>query len=173
MYMNHAKNKVKWCLRKAKKELKTSKKHRGLVITDKDIDKAREHIKKAEHNIEVTLYLQKGRYSDWCSSTLFYAIYHCFLSILAKHGYESRNQECTFALIQTLIEDGTVNITREEMGRINLFDIEEKYQYAETAVNIREDYQYSTKLSLKDELFKDILDLAKTILDKTKTIIEE
>lgn len=29
--MTHAKNKVKWCIKKAEKELKEDKKHRGLV----------------------------------------------------------------------------------------------------------------------------------------------
>ncbi len=90
--MSHAKNKVEWCLNKAQKELQSGKQHRGLVKTDADIEKARGHLAKAEHNLKATLYLQRGGYSDWCSSSLFYAIYHCFLAILAKFGYETRNK---------------------------------------------------------------------------------
>lgn len=38
--MSHAKNKVEWCLKKAEKELKESRKHRGLVKTKPDLAKA-------------------------------------------------------------------------------------------------------------------------------------
>jgi hypothetical protein len=56
----HAKNKVEWCLKKAEKELEKEQKHRGLVKTAPDIDKVRNHIEKAEHNVKAALYLQKG-----------------------------------------------------------------------------------------------------------------
>lgn len=170
--MSHAKNKVKWCLNKAGKEIAAGGKHRGLVKTDPNLQKAKEHINKAEHNLKATFYLQKGGYTDWCSSTLFYTIYHSFLSILAKFGYESRNQECTFALIESLIEDNVIDIQKSEMGKISLFDVEEKHQSA-TAVQIREEFQYGTKLSLEDTSLEELLNLAKTILDKAKIIIEK
>ncbi|MBU3896340.1 MAG: hypothetical protein KJ697_00175 [Nanoarchaeota archaeon] len=170
--MSHAENKIKWCLSKAEKEIKEGKTHRGLLKTEPDINKAREHIMKAEHNLKATLYLQKGGYTDWCSSTLFYTMYHCFLSIIAKFGYESRNQECTFALIESLIEDGSIDIEKEDMDKITILDIEERHEEP-TAVNIREMYQYTTKLSLEDKILSELLDLAKKILDKTKVIIEK
>jgi len=47
--MSHAKNRVKWCLKKAEKELEESEKHRGLVKVKPDLENAREHIKKGEH----------------------------------------------------------------------------------------------------------------------------
>ena len=68
--MSHAKNKMNWCLNKAKKE---GTKHRGLVKIDLDLEKAKEHLIKAEHNLKVTLYLNRGGYTDWCSSSLFYS----------------------------------------------------------------------------------------------------
>lgn len=40
-------------------------------------------------------------------------------------------------------------------------------------VSIREEYQYSTKVSLENNEYKQLLKLAKSILDKTKEIIEE
>jgi hypothetical protein len=42
--MSHAKNKVNWCLNKARKE---GKQHRGLVKADANLEKAREHVAKA------------------------------------------------------------------------------------------------------------------------------
>ncbi|MBI2112535.1 hypothetical protein HYT52_03305 [Candidatus Woesearchaeota archaeon] len=111
--MSHAKNKVEWCLNKAKRELQEGKKHRGLVKVNSNLEKARDHLAKAERNLKATLYFQKGGFTDWCSSSLFYVIYHCFLAILAKFGYETRNQECTFALIVSLIEDKKITIDLE------------------------------------------------------------
>ena len=169
--MSHAKNKVNWCLNKAAKELEKSKKHRGLVKIKPDISKAKNHVKKADHNLETSLYLQKGGYTDWCSSTLFYTIYHCFLAILAKYGYDSRNQECTFALIKMLIEDGLIDVDEKDVNKISSLYVEEKHE-SYTVVDIREEYQYSTKLTLEDETLKDLLELSKKILDKTKVLIE-
>lgn len=171
--MSHAKNKIKWCLDKAEKELKEKKKHRGLIKEEIDLEKARKHIAKAEHNLKTTFYLQKGGFTDWCSSTLFYTIYHCFLAILAKYGYESRNQECTFVFICSLIEDGKINITEEEMEKISNLDVEGKQQSEYSAINIREEYQYTTKVSLGEKDFNELLSLAKEILYKTKLTIEE
>lgn len=170
--MSHAKNKVEWCLNKAKKELQEGKKHRGLVKVDFDLEKAREHLSKAERNLKVTLYLQRGGYSDWCSSSLFYTIYHCFLAILAKFGYETRNQECTFALIASLIEDKKITLSQEDFEKVNTLDVTETQESPETAVSIREDYQYSTKVSLENKEYQELLQLAKRILDKTKETLE-
>jgi uncharacterized protein (UPF0332 family) len=171
--MSHAKNKVEWCIKKAQKELAEGKKHRGLVKVPPSRDKAREYIEKADHNLKVTLYLQEGGYSDWCSSTLFYVIYHSFLAILAKYGYETRNQECTFALIESFIEDGLIHFTVEELKQVAELNVQEAQQNPNTAVNIREEYQYSTAVSLGKERLQQLLNLAKEILHKTKLIIEE
>jgi len=170
--MSHAKNKMRWCLNKAQKELQKGKKHRGLVRTEPNKEKAREHIVKAEHNLKVTLYLREGGYTDWCSSSLFYAIYHCFLAILAKFGYESRNQECTFAVIDALIEDRKITIEKGDLEKIASLNIEGAREES-TVVRMREEYQYSTKVSLEDNKYRYLLHLAKKVLDHTKEIIEE
>ena len=169
--MTHAKNKVKWCLRKAEKELKTGK-HRGLVKVKPSKEQTIKHIKKAEHNLKVTLYLKRGHFTDWCSSSLFYTIYHCFLAILAKHGYESRNQECTLALIASLIEDGKLLLSLEDLEKVGSLDIKES-QESTTALKLREEYQYSTEVTLKDKEYEDLLELAKRILDVSKGVVEE
>ena len=170
--MSHAKNKVDWCLNKAKKELQTGKQHRGLVKVDADLEKARDHLAKAEYNLKVTLYLQRGGFTDWCSSSLFYVIYHCFLAILAKFGYETRNQECTFALIASLIEDKKITISQEDLEKVSILNITETQESPETVVSIREDYQYSTKVSLENKEYQELLQLAKRILDKTKETLQ-
>lgn len=59
--MSHAKNKVEWCLNKAKKELQEGKKHRGFVKVEADLERAREYLAKARTNLELCdLYKEKG-----------------------------------------------------------------------------------------------------------------
>ena len=48
---------IEWCLKKAKKEINECKKqgkrlkHRGLLEANADIDEAKKHLAKAEHNL--------------------------------------------------------------------------------------------------------------------------
>jgi len=93
---------------------------------------AQAHVSKAEHNLDVTLYLKKGNLTDWCSSTLFYTTYHCLLAILAKYGFDSRNQECTFAVIKSLIEDKVINISKVDLEKIKGLETEEKHTVPKT-----------------------------------------
>lgn len=171
--MSHAKNKMQWCLNKAKKELQEGKKHRGLVKINPDPEKAKEHLAKAEHNLKATIYLHNGGYTDWCSSSLFYVMYHCFLAILTKFGYETRNQECTFAVIANFIEEGKIAISLEDLEKVSILNVSDTQESPNTAVSIREDYQYSTKVSLQNKEYQDLFQLAKMILDKTKEALEE
>lgn len=169
--MSHVKNKIEWCLKKAEKELGDSGKHRGLTRIKPDINKAKEHIKKAEHNLKASEYLKKGKFSDISASTIFYSMYHCLLAIAIKFGYESRNQECTFALIHSFIEDKKIEFEEEILDKIASFDIEKSRE--RTSVEIREQYQYGTNLSIKDNIYEELFELAKNVLSKTKVIIEK
>lgn len=148
-------------MNKAKKELQDEKKHRGLVEVIPNMETARDHLAKAEHNLKVTFYLQRGGFTDWCSSSLFYTIYHCFLAILAKVGYESRNQECTFAVIANLIEDGKITLEQSDLEKVSSMSIAEAQESPHSAISIREEYQYTTKVSLEDEEYQELLQLAK------------
>ena len=98
-------------------------------------------------------------------------MYHCLLAICVKFGYESRNQECTFALIHSLIEDNKIDFEEELLNKISSLDIDETSE--KTTTEVRELYQYGTELSIKDDLYEEILELVKKVLSKTKEIIEE
>lgn len=148
--MSHARNKVEWCLRKAENDLKESKKHRGLVMIKADMKKAKEFISKAEHYLRATQYLKKGKFSDVSASTLFYSLYHSMLAIAAKFGYESKNQERTFALIYYLIEEGKIEFDKDVLNKIASL---EPKSGEETSVNIRERYQYGTEFKMDEELY--------------------
>ncbi len=170
--MSHAKNKVEWCLKKAERELKESGKHRGLVKIKPDLRKAEEYIDKAEHYLKATEYLKEGNFSDISASTVFYSMYHCLLAIASKFGYESGNQECTFALIYSLIEDGQIDFEKELLNRIASLEVKEVTS-EKTSTEIREKYQYGTELSIRDDLYMEILELAKEVISKTKFILKK
>lgn len=164
-------NKIDWCLKKAEKELKESGKHKGLVKIKPDVNLARAHIKKAEHNLKAIVDFKNIGYSDWSASAAFYSIYHCLLAIISKFGYESRNQECTFALIYYLIETKKIDLDKRDIEKIHILKPEEQ-QEQPSVIDIREAYQYGVDLTINDNTFKKLLETAKIILDKTKEIIE-
>ena len=169
--MNHAENKVEWCLKKAEKELKEFGRHRGLIKIKPNLDEARKYIKKAEHYLKATQYLKKGDFSDISASTVFYSMYHSLLAIMTKYGYESRNQECTFALIKNLAEDGKITFDKKLLDKIS--SLETKGDDEKTSTEIREQYQYGVELSIKDKLYEELLQTAKEVLAKTKLILKE
>jgi uncharacterized protein (UPF0332 family) len=169
--MSHAENKVNWCLKKAQKELKETNTHRGLLKIKPDTGLARRHIKKAEHNLKAMSDFRGIGYSDWSASAAFYCIYHCLLAIIAKLGYESRNQDCTFALIYRLIEEGKIGLDKETVQSVHELNPEEKHE-SSTIIGVRESQQYGVSLSLEDDTFKTLHKTALEVLDKTKEIIE-
>ena len=167
--MSHAKNKVEWCLRKAERELKESDKHRGLVRAEPNPENAKSYISKAEHYLRATAYLKKGNFSDISASTAFYSMYHCLLAIVAKFGYESKNQECTFALMHSLIEENKIDFEEEVLNKIASLDI--KNADEKTIVVVREKYQYGTGLSIEDDLYKEFFELANKVMEKAREIV--
>jgi uncharacterized protein (UPF0332 family) len=162
-------SKVKWCLNKAKKEIAQGLKHRGLIETTPDTEEAKKHIIKAEHNFKAVLLLEKNKFSDWSTSAVFYTIYHCFLAILAKEGYESRNQTCTTALIQYLKVTSRINISNEIIEALQT--AEQNQSHESNVIELRENFQYGTETSIKDELLKKLKDLCKQALEETKNEI--
>jgi len=169
--MSQATKKVNWCINKAQDELKEKGTHRGLVRVKPDLGKARDFISKAEHYLKATEYLKEGNFSDISASTVFYSIYHCLLAIAEKFGYESRNQDCTFALIYSLIEEGKIDFDVNVLNRIASLDAKQGDE--KTSVGVREQFQYGTDLSLKDSLYKELVDLAKEVIMKAKEILNE
>jgi len=167
--MTQADNKLKWCLKKAEKE---GKKHRGLREMKPDASTASEHIKKAEHNLGVMQYLIKGGYTDWAVQASFYAQYHCLLAVLCKFSYESRNQECTFATIETLIEEEKITLTKEELHSIFATDQRDKLETTDI-VELRERFQYGTETRVEAGKIKALFEQTKAFIEKTKTVLQE
>ena len=175
--MSQASKHVQWCLNKAKKEIDECKKlgkrqkHRGLLKGDPDIDEAKKHLAKAEHNLAGVTKFKEIGFSDWSMSAGFYCIYHCFLAIAAKFGYESANQTCTISLMRFLKEEKKINLDEKF---IELLEYEEMENVAEedSVIDMREDYTYGVQISVKDEAkYDNLKKTCKEIVDITKEII--
>ena len=168
--MSQASNKVKWCLNKAKRELEKSDLHRGLVKVERNLELAEQHIIKAEHNLKAAIYFEKGGFSDWSASAFFYCVYHCFLAILRKFGYESRNQECTVAMIEMLKEENKIDIDEKFIDTLKITNIEEVQE--SNVIKLRENFQYGVDLEFKEKQeFNKLVDLCKEVIYKTRDII--
>ena len=165
-----------WCLNKAKREIEDCKKqqkkirHRGLLKIEPDKKLALGHLQKARHNLEVFRLLRKNKFTDWPIAAVFYALYHCFLAIAVKHGYESKNQTCTIALIETLQEQGKISINPDIINFMKYN--EEENNPRNSIIELREDYTYGVDLEVKDkEQLDKIEKLCVEFIDFTKDIV--
>jgi len=176
--MSQASKHVEWCLNKAKKEIggceESGKrpKHRGLLKVSPSIEEAKKHLAKAEHNLEGIAKFKEIGFSDWSMSAGFYCIYHCFLAIATRFGYESSNQTCTIALMRFLKENSEIHLDERF---IELLEYEEMENAGEgSVIALREDYTYGVQISVKDEVrinelkktCKELIDVAKEIIFK-------
>ncbi len=160
---------MQWCLNKAKRELEETGFHRGLVESEPDSITAVKHLLKAEHNLNAAFYFEKGGYSDWSMSAFFYCLYHCLLAILKKYGYESRNQECTLAVIEALKEEGKIDI---DTKFIDMLKITKFKEVDHSVIKMREDFQYGVELNFRrmDE-FDELVQICKEMMEIAKEIV--
>ena len=167
--MSQSSNHVEWCLKKAEKEIEEGKKHRGLIKIEADLMEIRNHVDKAEHNLKAISFFDSGGYSDWSMSAVFYCIYHCFLAIGLKFGYESRNQECTISLIKFLKETGKINIDDKFIAALEVHDKEERLE--SNIIEKREHYTYGTTTSADKEEIDENVFLCTECLVQTRKIV--
>ncbi len=163
-------NKLKKCLDEGSHG---GERHQGLRKIKPDEQAANQHLEKALHNFNAITSFHDLHYSDWSASAAFYSLYHGLLAILAQRGYESRNQSCTFALIEDLIAKGDI----EHLGPADLKEIFDKDITADIAhspkiLDVRERMQYSTRTALAEEEFKLLKARAKALLDKIRLEFE-
>ncbi|MEK6811848.1 MAG: HEPN domain-containing protein [Nanoarchaeota archaeon] len=163
------KNKLDDCLREG---IKGGERHKGLRKIDIDEKLVEEHIKKAKHNLNAITEFKNVGYSDWSASAAFYALYHCLLALLVRFGYQSRNQTCTFAFVEDLINRGKISLKLEELKEIFDRDITENLAHSEKILDIRENMQYSFKTSMEVQEFNRLLERTKFLFDKIMVNIE-
>ncbi|OIO62994.1 hypothetical protein COT48_04825 [Candidatus Woesearchaeota archaeon CG08_land_8_20_14_0_20_47_9] len=153
---------LKWCL----------KDPRRLIKTKPDLDLAQKHVKKSEYNYGIVQTLEKLKVFDWALNVGFYAIYHCFLAILAKYGFESRNQACTITAILTLINEKELNLDRDLVTQFDTLDVEKNIANP-TVRESRELSTYGVETSIDLQQLKKIKKLILKMQRETIRILQE
>jgi uncharacterized protein (UPF0332 family) len=161
--------KLKDCLRDGEK----GERHKGLRKTNTSEENVAWHIKKAIHNFNAMDAFHKSGFSDWSASASFYCLYHCLLALIAKKGYESRNQSCTFALIEDMIDNKEITLLKEELKEIYDQDVTEDLEHSNKILDIRERMQYSIKTYLEEKEFISLRERTKFLFDKLRKEVEK
>lgn len=151
---------------------KGGERHKGLKKIEISEKKVKGHLNKAIHNFKAMISFQKMGFSDWSASASFYCLYHCLLALIAGEGYESRNQSCTFALIEDMIDKGKISLTKEYLKEIFDKDITEDLEHSSKILDLRENMQYSIKTALELEEFLELKEKTKKLFDKMRIDIE-
>lgn len=174
--MSHASKKVAWCLRKAEKEREECEKqgkrpkHRGLLKREANKESAQEHIKKANENLDFAIALNPAEHGYKIIEALFYSMYHCFLAIATRFGYESGNQTCTTALIEYLIEEGTITLDKKFIEMMKPEEEQASGTY-QSMIDMREEYTYSAKISVENERIERLVKIGKELIHQTNEIV--
>jgi|SRR3989338_323293 len=174
--MSQASKQIDWCLSKAKNELeecvrlKKRPKHRGLIKLEPNTQQAQNHLKKAEENLEFATSIDMSRYGYKIVESLFYCMYQCFLSIATRFGYESANQTCTISLIEYLKEQNQIDLNQKFIEMMKYQD-EQKEQEYPSIIDMREDYTYSSKISVEKEKINELITACQELMEKTKEIV--
>ncbi len=153
---------LKWCLKDPKR----------LIKTKPDLDLAQKHVKKPEYNYGVVQTLEGLKIYDWAFNVGFYAIYHCFLAILAKHGYESRNQVCTITVLLTLINEKKLDLNKDLVTQFYTLDVEKSIANP-TVRESRELSTYGVETGIDLQQLKKIKELILKVQRETIRILGE
>ena len=93
--------------------------------------------------------------------------------MIAKKGFESRNQGCTFALVEDMIDNKEISLTKEELKEIFDKDVAEDLQHSRKILDIREKMQYSIKTILEEKEFIYLRERTKFLFDKLRRDVEK
>jgi uncharacterized protein (UPF0332 family) len=152
---------LEWCL----------KDERRLVKARPDAELAQRHLRKSEYNYEVLQELEGLKRYDWALNVGFYAIYHCFLALLAKQGYRSRNQSCTMTVLLKLIDENKLDIDKDLVLQFDTLEAE-KDAMNPTVRESRESSTYGVETSIDLQQLKKIKELVLKVQRETIRLFE-
>lgn len=159
--------KLKWCLEKGKTG---KRKHNGLRIIERDIENSKAYLKKAEHNLIFAKEVRTlKKFNDWIFPVCFYSMYHACLAILSFFGYESRNQECTFVVLDKLVKEKKLNLSMSDIESIRKMG--ESVGDESDMKTLREDFQYGTKVKAEKDLVDNAIKTADSFVGKVKGLL--
>ncbi len=153
---------LEWCLKDS----------RRLFRTKPDLGLAQKHVKKSEYNYKVVQTLEKLKIYDWALNVGFYSIYHCFLAILAKYGYESRNQACTITVLLALINEKKVDLDKDLVNQFDTLNVEQNITNP-TVRESRESLTYGVETSVDLHQLERIKELILKVQRETINILRK
>lgn len=153
---------LEWCLKDQKR----------LIKTKPDVELAQKHIEKSEYNYGVVQALEGLKIYCWALNVGFYAIYHCFLALLAKYGYSSRNQACTITILLALIDENKLKFDKDLITQFDTLDVE-KSAITPTVRESREISTYSVETSIDMQQLKRIKELILKVQRETIRVLQE
>jgi len=161
--------KVRDCFLTARKDEEKGKKHKGLLIVDKDDNKAKEYINKAKDNLLMCDLFKERRFDYKIPEEWFYSMYYCALAILTKFGVESRSQRCTALFLRYIKDKGIIDIDDDFVDRITVH----KEKDEKSDVDGREEARYGSYVKSNDiiEKYDMMMAICKKIISKTEDII--
>lgn len=144
---------------------------RKLLVESKDFENLKiAHIKKAEHNMAfVNTIADKEEFKDWVIISLYYTLYHCFLSLVENKSFTSKNHNATLVFIlKNYVEINYNDLQLFKKLQINESDAKFylNLKYKRTQAN------YSTNFNFENENIENLIFEVKLILLKVKEIIE-
>ena len=126
------------------------------------------HIDKAKHNLK---FFDKNKddfvYCDWMIVTLYYALYHCALALVANKGYISKNHTATLLFLMKYY-----GFQKDEINLIDeLFVSKNDAEFYTILQNDRHDANYSTSIKFSKEQIDDYRTKVLNFLFKVQGIV--
>jgi len=168
-------NKAKKAIIKAFK--REQRKERGLRIIESSKELTEAHIKKARHNLKVTVDLSELGHSDWVAVVAYYVSYHAATAVLSRIGLDSKDHATTVAVLEYFFSEHFNKEILKKFDKLkekkdaleNLF-IEDKFiDYLWQAKNLREISQYGTNTFFSRS--NESIDNTKEFLLKIRSLI--
>ncbi len=129
------------------------------------------HLEKAKHNLRTAdLLISNKDYNDWVVISLYYALYHSCLALLAKKGYSSKNHTATLLFIIKNYSD----ISKEEIEMIDKTQLTKSdAEFYTSLKQDRHDASYSTESIFSEDSIKDLRKRTIAFINKIETILEK
>jgi len=128
------------------------------------------HIEKAKHNLRTAdLLISNKDYNDWVIISLYYALYHSCLALLAKKGYSSKNHTATLLFILKNYS----NISKDEIEMIdNTLITKSDAEFYTSLKQDRHDASYSTNVLFDKDSVVLLRKKAISFINKVELILE-
>ena len=161
--------KVKDCFTGAKKDEERGKKHKGLIIIEKDNKTAEDFVQKAKKNLELCELYKENKLDYKIPEEWFYTMYYCALAILMKFGVQSRSQRCTALFLRYLKDNKLIDYDIEFIDRITVFSDKK----TKSDVDEREESRYSASIESEEIKYKynSMMDICKKCISNCEEIV--